>query len=115
MKIKVSAQVPLSRFGSGWEDPDGAAQEFSRFMREAWLTDLEPLADLGLQIRVSVETQSLSGPALPGVEVQAFDTDFQKQEVYDMLRQTRELLSDQETVWKRFLETTTAKALFGDR
>lgn len=108
MKISVTAQVPMDRFKSGWEDRDEAAQEFTRYAREEWAKDLAPLVTLGLQIDVQIDTVP-TGKKAAATEVKVAPYE---PEAFDMMQKTRELLTDEKELWDKFCKSPKANMLY---
>lgn len=106
MKVRVSVQIPLAQFRSEWDDPIDAAHSFSQFLTEAWRGDLQPLADLGIEIQIDA---GLAHEPKPGVEVKVSPYE---QDSFDMMQRTRALLSDKRAVWERFRASKAAQALY---
>jgi hypothetical protein len=108
MKVHVTARVPLDKFRSEWDDRLDAAHEFSLFAKRIWDKDLAPLTDLGIQIKVTVDVGPKEAKMFaPEIRVEPYTP-----EVFDMMQKTRELLTDEEEIFKRFCKSPEANSLY---
>lgn len=109
MLVSVSAQVRMDQFRSEWDDPETAARDFSQFVQAAWKEDLLPLAVMGVKIEVEVNPAHPSREWKPAAEIKV---EPYQSDVFDMMAQTRKMLTDQKELFERFSRSKAANALY---
>ena len=111
-RVMVSFEIPAKAFTSVWESRTDAEQDYVRFLEEAWRGDLEPLREAGVTLSLRVGVGRPESRPKPAVEIHV-DPAVGNEAALDMMARTRELLTDQNEVWRRWLKSPGAKALSG--
>lgn len=109
MNLRVTAQIQADAFRSEWDDPVAAGHAFCRFAEDVWRGDLTPLEDQGVSVEVLVQVNNPANGPAKGLEVQISPYEPQ---IFDMMRETRQMLTDQQEVWDRWTHSDAARRLY---
>ena len=106
MNITVRTQILDGNLGDGWRDNYSAAKALAEFTEKIWRDDLHEYSDDDIEINIDVE-RNTSGCSR---SVEVFVEDCPNGiDDYDEEQKIASVLTDENTIWEKFLDNNEAK------
>jgi hypothetical protein len=106
MNVTISTQILSGNLGDGWDDQNNAADSLAEYTKKVWSEDLKPIFDKhAIDIDIDVQHNTSGSSRDVSVDVDgATDDEVENGDDYELMRQVRDLLTDEQTVWINFCD-----------